>query len=226
MGELSPREFFGEWAEVIDFNILNQTLSILGRIIQEKEISPSPSDLFKAFTFCPYNKLSVIMVGLDPYPQKNTATGIAFGNKEDTPLSQFSPSLKILYDAVWKYCSYDLPFSTIDKVFPTLEQWCNQGVLMLNSALSVEIGKVRSHTALWRPFIKNLLTNCQKKKDGLIFVLLGEVAQTFKSCLNPKNVVSCVHPSKCARTGEEFPDIFKEIDDKMIKNNKQLIYWI
>ena len=223
---MDAKEFFGDWCEVIDFNILNPILYTLSSIMQTKEICPAPENLFKAFGCCPYQKLKLVIVGLDPYPQSGRATGIAFGNKEGTLPSEFSPSLKVLYDAVWKYCSYDLPFSTIDNVFPTLESWCNQGVLLLNSALSVEVNKIGSHTSLWRPFIKSLLTNLQKTKDGLIFVLMGETAQSFKSLLNKENTLCCVHPARCARTGEEFPDIFRQIDEKMQKNGKELIYWI
>lgn len=222
---MDAKEFFGDWCGVVDINILNNTLNNLGRIMLNKEISPAPDKLFEAFRCCPYSKLSVVWVGLDPYPNKK-ATGIAFGNSSDTVFSDYSPSLKILYDAVDKYCRFDLPFSTIDEVFPTLEKWEEQGVLMLNSALSVEVSNIGSHTYLWRPFMKKLLTNIQEKKKDTIFVLLGDSAKSFKSCLNPENVVTCIHPARCARTGEEFPDIFKEIDKKMIDRHKQLIYWI
>lgn len=223
---MDAKEFFGEWSEVIDFSILDKILNTLGYIIQTKEICPAPENLFRVFECCKLSDLKVVAVALDPYPTSGTATGIAFGNKEGTLPSNFSPSLKVLYNAVQEYCSFDLPFSTIDSVFPTLESWCKQGVLLLNSALSVEVNKVGSHSNLWKPFTKSLLANLQKRDDNLIFVLMGDVAQSFKNVLNQDNVICCPHPARCARTGEKFPNIFEQIDKKMMERGKQLIWWI
>lgn len=222
---MDAREFFGEWSEVIDFNILDGILNTLGTIIQSKEIAPAPEDLFKVFGCCPYSKLKAVFLGLDPYPQKGIATGVAFGNKKDTEFARYSPSLRVLYNAVEKYCSDDLPFSYIDDTFPTLERWCNQGLLLLNSALSVEIGKIGSHSALWKPFTESLLKNLQEKKPNTIFVFMGEVAQSFAHCVDSKNIIMCPHPSRCARTGEYFPNIFKDIDAMLMDRTGELIYW-
>lgn len=222
---MEEREFFGDWCEVIDFDILNKILNTLGVIIQKKEIGPAPEDLFKAFGCCPYSELQVVMLGQDPYPQRGIATGIAFANKRGSDLSKMSPSLKVLFDAVEKYCVDDLPFSTIDETFPDLKRWCEQGILMLNSALSVEIGNIGSHQSLWRPFTESLLRNLQEKKEDLIFVMMGEIAQSFSNCVKKENIIKCPHPAKCARTGEEFPDIFKEVDKMVKQRSGKLIYW-
>lgn len=224
---MDAKEFFGDWSKVIDFGILDNTLNALGRIMSTKEIGPAHTDLFKAFLCCPYNSLRVIVLAQDPYPQKGIATGIAFANSPETLPSKYSPSLKVLYDAVEKYCTFDLPFSTIDGLFPTLDNWSKQGVLLLNSALSVEIGRPGSHALLWRPFIKSLLINLQNEKKDLVFVLMGSQAQSFQQyLLNPKNIVPCPHPASIARNGGEFPDIFKKIDDIMSAQGQDLIWWV
>jgi len=224
---MDAKEFFGDWSEVIDFDVLDVTLNTLGQIMSTKEIGPAHTDLFKTFLCCPYNSLKVIVLAQDPYHQKGVSTGVAFANSPETLPSQYSPSLKVLYDAVEEYCTFDLPFSTLDELFPTLNNWSKQGVLLLNSALSVEIGKPGSHVQLWRPFIKSLLINLQQKKKDLVFVLMGNQAQSFKQyLLNPKNVVSCPHPASIARNGGKLPDIFSQVDKIMQENGQNLIWWV
>ena len=219
-------EFFGDWGEVIDFNLLNEVLKKLTLEMERYEICPAPENLFRAFTKCSYNKLKLVMLGQDPYPQRGVATGIAFGNHLETRPEDYSPSLKVLLNSVERYCSDDLPFSTIDAVFPTLELWAQQGVLLINSALSVRLGQVGSHAIMWRQFIASLLKNISEHKPDVIFALFGEQAKSFISYIPSDRYVTCVHPAYCARQQELLPDIFKEIDKKMIEKGNFPIYWI
>lgn len=219
-------EFFKDWVEVIDFDILNNVLKELTAEIDKYEICPAPENLFRAFTKCSYKNLKLVMVGQDPYPQRNVATGIAFGNNLNTRIEDYSPSLKVLYNSVERYCTKDLPFSTIDVVFPTLEAWAEQGILLLNSALSVRMGQIGSHAMMWRGFIASLLKKISEHKPDVIFVLFGEQAKTFINYLNEDRYITCVHPAYCARNNALLPDIFTEIDNKMLSVGSQLIYWI
>ena len=134
---MTEAEYFGDWYKCIDKEALAKVKKQLDILYKTKLVCPHYIDVFKAFKLCDYNNLSVVMLGMDPYPQKDVATGLAFANKDKVE----SPSLKVIQDTL----GYNIN--------PTLESWARQGVLLLNSALTVEMNKVGSHIMMWRPFI-------------------------------------------------------------------------
>ena len=171
--------------------------------------------MFKAFEVCPYDKLKVVMLSQDPYPQKGVATGILFGNKEGTRNEDLSPSLQIVKEAA---INFEIPHNCI--IFdPTLESWAKQGILMINSALTVEMNKIGSHVMLWRPFIASLLKKLSENKTGIIYVLFGKQAQTFKPYINKQfnTVLEENHPAYFARTGKAMPHTVFEQISKLTK---------
>ena len=161
------------------------------------------------------------MVGQDPYPQKEIATGVAFANKEGTEI--LSPSLELIQE-----CIID-PHKYHNKVnFDiTLESWAKQGVLLINSALTVEINKAGTHTMLWRPFISNLLYNISMRNSHVIFVLFGQTAQTFKPyIIGSSNILMYKHPAYFARLNQAFDcDAFDKINTILKNNNNFKINW-
>lgn len=216
-------DYLGDWMTVIDKEELNKVLRSLSIKYTKELIEPSANKVFKAFNSCPFSKLQVIFLGQDPYCQKNVATGIAFGNnvKKD---SDVSPSLQVLKDSVINYIT-----PTVNVNFDnSLESWSKQGILMLNSALTVEVNKPGSHTMMWRPFISKLLQNLSNSQSALIYVLFGNQAQTFIPYIN-KNfnvILKEKHPSYYARTETMMPyDIFKEIDIKLKYQYNTTIKW-
>ena len=214
---MSEQEYFGDWFPLINLNYLNGVLERLGN---ERNFTPKHEDVFKVFTKCSFENLKVVMLGMDPYPQKGVATGIAFANKEGTPCDKYSPSLKVLYDSLIEY-SQDLP-----KGFDcTLESWCTQGVLPLNSALTTLINNPGSHYLIWYPFISSLLENISKLKPNTVFVLFGKQAKSFIPHLKDCNYIECVHPSYCARNNLILPDVFSKIDEELNLSNIS-IEWI
>lgn len=215
-------EFFKEWMQVIDERALNHILVSLGSI-KSSPIYPRQSDVFKAFSLCNYSDLKVVMVGQDPYPQKDIATGILFGNKEGT--LKLSPSLELIKENV---IDYTKPHNVPIKFDITLESWSKQGILMINSALTVEENKVGSHTMLWRPFISQLLSNISNKKSGIIYVLFGETAKSFLPYINKNlnQVFVYKHPAYYARLGVKTDyDIFEKINQILKTNNNEKINW-
>lgn len=212
---MTLEEYFGRWMRVIDKRELESVLSKLGPEYKRKPICPTQSNVFKAFEVCPYDKLKVVMLGQDPYPQKGVATGILFGNKEGTRDEDLSPSLQIVKEAA---INFEIPHNCI--IFdPTLESWAKQGILMINSALTVEMNKVGSHVMLWRPFIASLLKKLSKNETGIIYVLFGKQAQTFKPYINKQfnTVLEENHPAYFARTGEAMPHTVFEQISKLTK---------
>lgn len=217
-------EYLGKWSEVINKRVLDIILSKLELEYKTKLICPMQRDVFKAFKLCSYDELKVVMVGQDPYPQKGVATGILFGNKKGTRNENLSPSLQVIRKTI-----IDLENSDNCITFdPTLENWAKQGILMLNSALTVEMNKVGSHTMLWRPFISDLLQKLSNSRTGIIYILFGRQAQTFKPYINKQfnTVLEEKHPAYFARTGEKMPDtIFKEVNELIRNKYKIPIIW-
>ena len=204
-------EYVGKWWNLFDINILADTLNTLDRLYKTKNIFPQQHNVFRAFHECKYDDCKVVIIGSDPYPQKNVANGLAFSNNLDN--KNTSPSLQVLLKAS----------GSTDK---TLESWCKQGILLLNTALSVVEGKPSSHLLLWRPFIKSFLKNLSEWETGMIYVLLGKDAQALKLFINTKlnDVLEENHPAYYARLGQEMPStIFTEMNNLLINKYNQKI---
>lgn len=212
---MTLEEYFGDWLKVINRVELNKVLTLLNRMYKVKPICPTQEDVFKAFTLCKYCDCKVIFIGQDPYPQKEIATGILFGNRQDTKEENWSSSLKIIRNAV---VDLHVPHNLIT-FDPTLESWAKQGILMINSALTVEMNKVGSHIMLWRPFISKLLKKLSEYDTGMIYVLFGSTARTFKPYIGKYNdIIEIEHPAYFARTNQDMPsDIFYKIN-KLLKD--------
>lgn len=219
MESVSMKEYFGDWYPIINTTILNTTLE---RLSKESNYCPTPDKVFQAFVECKFKDLKVVFVGMDPYSQRGIATGLAFANVEETKPNNYSPSLKVLIDAVNKYYD-DIPLGGFDC---TLKLWCRQGVLLLNSALTVKENETGSHILLWRPFIISLLQNIVKIKPNTIFVLFGNQAKSLHKYIGNSPVIEVVHPAFCVRNKSSLPNFFKEVDDIMIKQGSKLIYWL
>lgn len=149
-----------------------------------------------------------------PYPQKGVATGILFGNRSDTDEEDLSPSLKVVKEAA---INFEVPHYcvTFDN---TLESWARQGILMINSALTVEMNRVGSHVMIWRPFIAKLLKNLSDYNTAVVYVLFGRQAQTFKSYINSRfnHIIEVEHPAYFARNNARMPhQLFIDISNKV-----------
>lgn len=212
---------FKEWQNLIDFNILEKTLSSVSSEYAVKTILPASTDVFNAFTYCPLDKLSVVLLGQDPYPKKGIATGLAFANRDDTPQENLSPSLRVLFNAIDKYYD-DLPCF---KRSPSLQYLAEQGVLLLNSALTVRENSPGSHQGLWWEFTSNLLRSISNFKKDTIFVLFGNHAQSFKQYVIQSPTFCFPHPSYCAREHKEMPDFINPINSMLDQMNKSAIFW-
>ena len=209
---MTIEEYFGDWMSVIDRQELNNILSKLSIEYKRKPICPNQSDVFRTFELCSLKDLKVLMLSQDPYPQKGVATGIALGNRKEVTEDNLSPSLSVIKEAVINYeiTHYGLTFDN------TLESWAKQGILMLNSALTVEMNKVGSYTMLWRPFISKLLKNLSSYNTGIIYVLFGRQAQTFKPYINERfnHIFEVEHPAYFARSNKKMPHkLFTNISD-------------
>lgn len=156
--------------------------------------------------------------------RKPVATGLAFANASDTPENNYSPSLEVLRESV---INNTVPHRTI--IFdPSLEKWEEQGVLLLNVALSCELGRAGSHALLWRPFMTSFLINLSRCSTGIVYVLMGNQAQDLEPYIDSgfNYIIRIRHPSYYARTKTRMPsDIWRQINQILISQNGSGIEW-
>lgn len=225
---MTIREYFGRWGAVVPVDDIQEITKALNKLT--KPVCPALKDMFKAFEICPYDNLKVVVLGQDCYPDiragKPVATGIAFANSKDTPDDKLSPSLKILMES---FIDFSVPHSHIT-FDPSLEEISRQGVLLINTALTCETGKPGSHMLLWRSFTTALLRNLSKHKTGIVYVLLGSEAQSFKDCIDSgyNYILTDKHPAYYARMKTSMPSgIWKSVNDiiKSINGKNEEIKW-
>ena len=208
-------EYFGDWMKVLD---RKETVKIMNwlKTTDSSTLCPSIKNVFKAFKLCSYNECKVIFIGQDPFPQKGVAQGILFGNSSNTPEDKLSPSLKVVKESV---INFDIPHNLIT-FDPTLESWAKQGILMLNSALTTEVGKVGIHTLKWRPFIGSFLKNMSEKNLGIIYVFFGSQAKSLNTYINNNNNYKLFieHPAYYARLNKRMPSDIWYTVQKLVYN--------
>lgn len=220
---MSLDDYFGDWLKVIDMPELAKVVTKLNSLYSIKPVVPAYTDIFKAFTLCSEHDCKAVFLGQDPYPQKDVATGVLFGNKPGT--LEISPSLQVIKESVMSLDEDSMPFKSFDI---TMESWARQGILMINSALTCEMNRIGSHVMLWRPFMTKLLQNLSQWETGIVYVLFGSQAQTFEPYINSKSniIIKANHPAFYARTGMPMPNVvFTEINSIMIGNYGIPIQW-
>jgi uracil-DNA glycosylase len=189
----------------------------------DKIIYPLQENVFKAFKECPYDKLSVVILLQDPY-HDGSATGIAMGNETQ---SRISPSLRIVWNTILR--TVYKGGSTLDHEFDsTLISWANQGILLLNTALTVEQSKPLSHQKLWSYFTERVLIKLSSTNSGLIYCLWGKHAQSFSMYINgvSNTILTCEHPVASAYKGVPWDcDNFNTINALLKSSNNLTINW-
>lgn len=150
-------------------------------------------NIFNAFLYTPRNKVKVVIIGQDPYPNKKYAMGLAFSVPSQTyPLPA---SLKNIFEELFN----DLGNEHVDISNGSLVPWAKQGVLLLNASLTVEEGKPNSHAYLgWSELVKEVVHTVSTDQDGVVFILWGANAMIYKPFIkNPQNhmIIQSSHPS-------------------------------
>lgn len=155
-----------------------------------KVIFPPAHDVFNAFRFTEFDQVKVVILGQDPYHGPNQAHGLCFSVQ---PGIKTPPSLVNIY----KELAQDIPGFTIP-AHGYLKSWAEQGVLLLNTVLTVEQGKAHSHAKTgWETFTDRVIDALNQHGDGIVFLLWGSHAQKKGSMIDRQrhHVLTAPHPS-------------------------------
>jgi uracil-DNA glycosylase len=154
------------------------------------KVFPPSKLLFNAFEKCSFEATKVVVLGQDPYPTKGHANGLCFS--VDATLKKLPKSLTNIF----KELQEDIKGSILSS--GNLEQWAEQGVLLLNSALSVEEGKPGSHAYFgWEYFTDAVIERLSTEKEHLVFILWGAHAQSKTRLIDGTKhlILTAPHPS-------------------------------
>jgi len=202
------------------------------------DIFPAPPDTFRAFSKCTLTDLSVVIVGMEPYSTvkngKIIADGLAFSNSYTGDI-EMQPSLKYL----WHGIQNDLKLEKL-KYSTDLDFLSEQGILLLNTSLTVEKNRIESHLKLskdvfptanlWESFQKHLFQNVLYSTTGIVYILMGAYAKKLKKYINPLGnyILETDHPSFAARNRNEewlADNVFSKTAKILKANNNIEIYW-
>ncbi len=183
-----------------------------------KDIAPTKENIFKVFELVSFEDVSVVILGQDPYPKKGDANGIAFSVNRDEKLPA---SLKNMY----KELEADL---NIKRETGDLSEIVKQGVLLMNTVLTVEVTKANSHNKYNWQYTTDKVIKDLSSKGNVVFVLLGGSAQKKIPLIDDtKNIIiKEVHPSPLsAYRGFLGSKIYTQINEALINLNKKTIDW-
>ncbi len=213
-----------DWKEFLkeEFN-KNYFLEIKKRYIQALNnnaiIYPPANLTFNAFNLTPLDGLKIVLLGQDPYHQPNQAMGLSFSVPYGVKIP---PSLLNIYKELKTDLNIE-PSKSGD-----LSSWAKQGILLLNSILSVEAGKPASHSSWgWQEFSDAVISKLSLEKSGLIFMLWGNYAKSKKALIdtNKHFILEAAHPSPLARTGFLGCKHFSKTNEILRNLGKNPINW-
>ena len=165
------QELLGNYFESADWGSLEKNLQTA---LDTEVVRPEPQNFFKALKLCPVNSVKVVILGQDPYHSPGLAQGLAFSIPAEIAVNSrdFPSSLRNISKALALEGFGPLPNGD-------LHNWAEQGVLLLNTALSVKLGEAGSHTGLgWKSFIDHLIGALSKARPHLVWMLWGGHAQS------------------------------------------------
>lgn len=183
-------------------------------------IYPKKQDIFNAFKACPFDRTKVLILGMDPYHNANEAHGMSFSV---LPGTKVPPSLKNIF----KELNSDLNIDPPNHGY--LMEWAQQGVLLLNAALTVRENEPGSHQKIgWHTFTDNIISRLNDKNHPVAFLLWGNFARQKKHIITKKIhlVLESPHPSPfSAYSGFFGSKPFSKTNNFLISNLLEPINW-
>lgn len=193
------------WIELIEFFKTEEFSSLLTFLKQErakgKSILPKPSQYLNALALTPFNDVKIVILGQDPYPGKTHAMGLSFSVPDS--VKSLPGSLRNIFTEL--YNDLKVPISKSGN----LTRWAEQGVLLLNTVLTVEEGRPGSHQGIgWEILTTEIICAINRYHENVVFILWGRHAigkKVLIDCLNGKHlVITSPHPSPLSASSGFF----------------------
>lgn len=182
-----------DWKAVIgeEFSkpYFEELISFVKQEYATSQVFPAGRNIFRAFDKCPFDNVKVVIIGQDPYHGDGQANGLCFSVNDGVP---FPPSLKNIFKEVYDDVGTPIPTSG------ELDRWAEQGVLLLNSVLTVKAHNAASHAGHgWEIFTDAVVRAIAERKEGVVYMLWGSYAQRKGAIANPERnlILHSVHPS-------------------------------
>lgn len=186
-----------------------------------KTIYPPMNDLYNCFRLTPYDKIKCVILGQDPYHNEGQAHGLCFSVKNGVELP---PSLKNIYKEIHDDLGIDEPAG-----FGDLTAWAKEGVLLLNTVLTVRAGAANSHKDCgWQQFTDEVIKIVSDREEPMVFMLWGANARSKKNLIDTKKhlVLECAHPSPLSAYNGFFGcRHFSKCNDFLVKHGQSPINW-
>ena len=212
------------WDEILAEEMQKDYYQELQAFVQKRRaevrVFPEEKNVFTALELTPFESVKVVILGQDPYHGFGQAHGLSFSVQKGTPLP---PSLKNIYKELQEDIGGELPTEG------DLSHWAKQGVLLLNTVLTVEEGNANSHKGKgWETLTNRLIESLNELKHPVIFILWGKPAQDKEKLItNPNHVLlKAPHPSPLsAYRGFFGSKPFSKVNDILIQQGKSPIRW-
>lgn len=182
-----------DWKEVLNEEFSKPYFEELVEFVKAEYASgpvyPAGGNIFRAFDKCPFDKIKVVIIGQDPYHGPGQANGLCFSVGRGV---QFPPSLQNIFKEIYSDIGTPIPETG------ELDRWAEQGVLLLNSVLTVRAHQAASHAGRgWEKFTDAVVRAIAERKDKVVYMLWGSYAQKKGAIADPNNnlILKAVHPS-------------------------------
>lgn len=212
------------WGEALSAEWDKEYFRELARKLHEEKdrgivIYPPGSKIFRAFDLCPLDAVKVVILGQDPYHGAGQAMGLSFSVPEGIAAP---PSLKNIFKEIESDLGIRMSGS------PDLEPWARQGVLLLNSVLTVRAGVAASHAGLgWQNFTDAVIKLISERCEGVVFMLWGNYARSKAGLIDSDRhlVLQAAHPSPLARGAFFGCRHFSQANAYLVRTGRSPINW-
>jgi len=220
MNSLFPHDWRMVLQSILHNKHYTDTISAVREAYNSGNVYPPPDVIYRAFEITPFNHVSVVILGQDPYHQKGQAHGLAFSVPNGT---RIPPSLQNIFKEVM------LDIGSVTHATGDLSPWAAQGVLLLNTTLTVEAHKPASHKLFgWDKFTDHIIQTLSEEKEYLVFMLWGNHAIEKKALIDERKhlILTAPHPSPLsAHRGFLGCRHFSKCNNFLVSHNNTPIIW-
>ncbi len=213
-----------DWAELLEAEFSTEYFVELERFVEHeyatKQIFPPQEQIMRALEWSPVERTKVVILGQDPYHDVGQANGLCFSVADGV---KHPPSLRNIFKEISQQMCVDVPQSG------NLERWARQGVLMINSVLTVEAHMAASHAGKgWEQFTDAIIAALNSRREGVVYMLWGNYSKKKSRLIDGErnSVQLAAHPSPLSfRHRAADPPQFIEANNYLVSKGQEPIEW-